>query len=173
MALQTAAVSASHGQQGAATHNVQGPSGSGATLHKQEIAQEVAVQEKLEVVEQHPASQLAPQPSATTAAPVQGSAVQANAAASQNDAVHSNGAQAPSPQTDQPQAAVIPNTLEVVCADVQGVLTLDFKTMRCHILHKGRLHAEHKLTHTKRCLRRPQKQPCFKSGCFVNCFLYK
>ena len=41
-------------------------------------------------------------------------------------------------QTAAPKAATVPNTLDVTCADVHGVLTLDFKSMRCFILHKGK-----------------------------------
>ena len=41
-------------------------------------------------------------------------------------------------QTETPKAATVPNTLDVVCADVHGVLTLDLKSMRCFILHNGK-----------------------------------
>ncbi|DBA86032.1 TPA: Lysine-specific demethylase 5A [Trebouxia sp. C0004] len=40
-------------------------------------------------------------------------------------------------QIQAPKAATMPNTLDVICADVHGVLTMDFKSMRCFILHKG------------------------------------
>lgn len=36
-----------------------------------------------------------------------------------------------------------PSALDVVCADVRGVLVLDFKRMRCFIQHKGVLHNKH------------------------------
>jgi len=108
------------------------------SLQKHEAAptQETAVQDRPQAVQVQPIAQsLTGTPTAdehqqlqtSTAAPPQTSA--ASPAEAQT---------AGATQTETPKAATVPNTLDVICADVHGVLTLDLKSMRCFILHKGK-----------------------------------
>lgn len=105
------------------------------SLHKQEAAP-TAVQDRPQAAQVQPTAQsLTGLPSASDAQQLQTSTV----APPQTSAASSAEAQtAGETQTKAPKAATVPNTLDVICADVHGVLTLDFKSMRCFILHKGK-----------------------------------
>lgn len=109
------------------------------SLHKQPIAAnpDSVVQDRPQAVQLQPVPQLAPQPIAATSNLAEPHQLQTSTAAPpQTDAATPAEAHSAA-QPEAPKVAAVPNTLDVICADVQGVLTLDFKGMRCFILYKG------------------------------------
>ncbi len=143
MALPSAAAPASEAQQEDVTHNAEAKPAEAAisqeASHKQGTASEpqAAPMQAVQAVE----LQLAPQPASqqlanSSAAAAQSLPVPPTATAPHTDAAPSDGTQMTA-QAESPKATGIHNTLDIVCADVQGVLTLDFKSMRCFILYKG------------------------------------
>ena len=110
------------------------------SLHKQPIAAnpQNAVLDRPPAAQLQPVSQCASQPIAAPANLAEPHQLQTSAAAPpQTDAAAPAEAQTAA-QPEAPTVVAVPNMLDVVCADVQGVLTLDFKGMRCFILYKGR-----------------------------------
>ncbi len=105
------------------------------SLHKQEAAP-TAVQDRSQADQVQPIAQLLTgMPTADEHQQLQTS----TAAPPQRNAASPAEAQtAGETRTEAPKAATVPNTLDVICADVHGVLTLDLKSMRCFILYKGK-----------------------------------
>ena len=147
MALPSAAASVQDDHaSGGTTYAEASPAAAAPTLeslHKQEAAP-TAAQDRPQADEAQPIAQpLTGMPTAdehqqlqnSTAAPPQTSAAPPAEAQSAGETQAQTAGET---QTKGPKAATVPNTLDVICADVHGVLTLDLKSMRCFILHKGK-----------------------------------
>ena len=116
------------------------------SLHKQEAAP-TAVQDRPQADEAQPIAQpLTGMPTADEHQQLQTSTVAPPQTSAASPAEAQTAGETP---TEAPKAATVPNTLDVICADVHGVLTLDFKSMRCFILHKGKSQLQpRRITHT-------------------------
>ena len=139
MALPSAAAPVQNGHASGGTEYAEAVPAAAApmleSLNKQETAP-TAVQDRPQADQVQPIAQLlTSMPTADEHQQLQTSA----AAPPQTSAATPAEAQtAGATQTEAPKASTVPNTLDVICADVHGVLTLDFKSMRCFILHKGK-----------------------------------
>jgi len=141
MALPSAAAPVQDGHPSGGTEYVEAVPAAAAplleSLQKHEAAptQETAVQDRPQAVQVQPIAQsLTGTPTADEHQQLQTS----TAAPPQTSAASPAEVQTAGETQTEAKAATVPNTLDVICADVHGVLTLDFKSMRCFILHKGK-----------------------------------
>lgn len=123
-------------QHGEAVSAEAAPAEATALIQESVAKQEAVVKQGADSAEVLFVSQIASQPLPGQSPAPQTQNLQATLAASQDAGASSDSAQAVA-LTDSSKDAAVPNVLDVVCADVKGILTLDFTKMRCHILYKG------------------------------------